>query len=90
MTEKSIPLTGDLTIYRIAELREEIETSIPVQMNIIIDVKDIREIDITGIQLFISLKNTAENNGKKFKLINIPQHMVEAFTQNGLEPGIFT
>lgn len=90
MGEASTTLTGDLTIYTIENIRKEIAAGISGDMDILIDVKELKEIDITGMQLLLSLKTTAEKSGRQFKLVNIPQHIGDTLKMNGLDPGVLS
>jgi ABC-type transporter Mla MlaB component len=56
-TIKNIEIINELTVYNVKELYNEIKKHISRNNHIQLDLKEIRQLDITGIQLIHALKS---------------------------------
>lgn len=78
-------IEGDLTVYRVAELREGILPFSSGANKITVDLQGVAECDAAGLQLLISLKKTVEEAGKEFLMMHSPNSVVELVREVGLE-----
>ncbi|RJX35968.1 MAG: STAS domain-containing protein [Desulfurivibrio sp.] len=78
-------IDGDLTICRVAELRERLLTFVVTVNEVEVDLRGVTDCDAAGLQLLVSLKRTAEEAGKQFLLTNLPSSLVELIRGLGLE-----
>ncbi len=60
-----LAINEDLTIYNIDEVKKEINEKIEKVDTLEIDLENVEEIDSSGIQLLIALKNEFKKNNKK-------------------------
>lgn len=78
-------LAGDLTIYRVAELREGLLQFASRANTVTVDLRGVAECDAAGLQLLVSLKKTAEEAGKEFLMIDAPDTVAGLIRELGLE-----
>ncbi|MDH5392426.1 MAG: STAS domain-containing protein [Gammaproteobacteria bacterium] len=62
--EIKIDISGDMTIYEAAEIKQLFQNAIEKQANISISLANVSEIDSSGIQLMVSLKKAATDTDK--------------------------
>lgn len=66
-----LALDGELTIYRAAELREELLAALPVApTSMEIDLAQVSEVDSAGVQLLIAARRAAQAQGAAFALVD--------------------
>jgi anti-sigma B factor antagonist len=66
---KVLPITGDLTIYTAATLKEEIVNLLEQSADISIDLAHVSEMDTAGLQLLILAKKEATVRGGELQLL---------------------
>ena len=75
----TLPLSGELTIYRAAELKDQLAVALS-KMNggsVDIDLSSVTEIDCTGVQLLMSAKRTARAAGISLALTSHSSPVME-------------
>ncbi len=70
-TTKALRLDGELTIYRAAELKDELMKAMAAASPLEIDLSGITEVDGAGLQLLILVKKEA---GRQGKTVNFSSH----------------
>jgi anti-anti-sigma factor len=71
------------TIHNIRDIFPLLKDKINLQENLIIDMQNINEIDLSGLQLLISLKKSCDKQKKEFELINIKNELINSFELSG-------
>ena len=71
------------TIREVKQLHKEILEFLEKNPVIEIDFKNIDEIDMSGIQLLISMKSYCEKENKEFKIIHIKDDLLYSFELTG-------
>jgi anti-anti-sigma factor len=74
---------GELTIQKVADLKEQLIAALDAQEGLIVNLKDVSKADLTILQLFCSAHRTAQKAGKFFKLINVSEAVDKAVTDVG-------
>ena len=74
-----------LTIHNIRDIYEDIKNEFNSSDDIKIDFKGVDEIDLSGLQLLISLKRSCEKGGKKLQFINIKDELLYSFELSGTD-----
>ena len=74
-----------LTISKIRDIYKEIKEEFHLSENLIIDFKNVDEIDLSGLQLLISLKKSCKQKNKKLELINIKDELLYSFELSGTD-----
>jgi anti-anti-sigma factor len=74
MPEQSTPLQidGSIDIYNAGQLRSTLEEYVQSTEKAIIDLAQVEDVDVVGLQLLYSAQKTAAKFGKAFALCNIP------------------
>ena len=65
-----VKIAGDMTIYHVQELKENILQSLNNNSNIVIDLSGVLDMDTAGYQLLILARKDAVKNEKSLKLIS--------------------
>ncbi|WP_075603320.1 STAS domain-containing protein [Saccharicrinis aurantiacus] len=81
-TETNIAVSGDLIINHIEKIKEVFDSSIDFSKNLIIDLNGINSIDITFIQLIISLKKSFQSSDNQIVFKNNFNDEVKILLQN--------
>jgi anti-sigma B factor antagonist len=68
-----VMLSGELTIYNVAEIREALAAAMDRCDEIEVDLSAISEIDSAGLQLMLIVKR---NPGKAVRFVNHPQSVL--------------
>jgi anti-anti-sigma factor len=74
-----------ITIHKIRDIYQNIKEKFDTSNNITIDMKNIDEIDLSGLQLLISLKKSCDKENKEFQLINIKDELLYSFELSGTD-----
>ena len=74
-----------LTISKIRDIYKEIKEEFHLSENLIIDFKNVDEIDLSGLQLLISLKKSCKQKNKKLELLNIKDELLYSFELSGTD-----
>lgn len=81
-----LKLEGALTVYEVADLKDELMTGIGCHDGLIIDIDALTDCDTLGIQLLYSAGKTARGADKTFSLTSGSEACWEAAARIGLEP----
>lgn len=73
---------SSFTIYEVEELKGIFEELLG-ESEIILDFTNISKIDMSAIQLLISLKQTCEKQNKKFEIKNINDDVLDSLNLSG-------
>jgi ABC-type transporter Mla MlaB component len=82
--DKRILLTGPITIYEVATVRETLRAALDEGKPLEIDLGDSGPWDIAGLQLLISCVRTAQDRDQPVRLVNIPRGCAEMAGRSGL------
>lgn len=66
---KTLSLEGELTIYRAAELKEQLQQAWGGAAPLEVDLAGITEVDGAGLQLLILAKREAQRSGKSVRFV---------------------
>jgi len=67
---QTIQLTGECTIYEIAQLHQQIHDKWKADSGLELNASEITDVDASFIQLLAACKNTAMINEQSFSLLN--------------------
>lgn len=79
----TLTLDGELTIPYADELKTKLESTLQRGNNVSLDMKNVSEIDISGLQLLYAAQLSSEKTNKRFTIDNCS----EAFKQVVLDAG---
>lgn len=79
-----LKLSGELRISVAEELRAALLDLVCTASRPIVDLSEVTQCDITGLQLLISAGRTAERSAKPFELVRMPAAVREAREALGL------
>lgn len=82
--EAYLRLEGVLTVYEVAELREELISALEKKNGIMLDLSKVTDVDTTGIQLLCSAYRTAKDAKKTFTIMGANDSFREAISRIGL------
>jgi len=77
VTPCRITLTGEMTIYAAADLKQQLVAPIDSTNGLEIDLSQVSEIDTAGMQLLILAKRYAEQTGKSLHLVGHSRPVLE-------------
>jgi anti-anti-sigma regulatory factor len=81
----NITLRNELTIYSIEGLKDKIVDAIKDYDQIIFDIKDVKNMDLSFVQLLYSVKITADTLNKKVSFnVNLSDDIKTLFTNSDL------
>lgn len=73
-------LTGELTIYRAAELQQQLQAALQHGGGSLeVDLSGVTELDTAGLQLLIALKKSAQEAGGQLSLTGHSAAVIEVF-----------
>lgn len=78
----------NFTIYEIKELKDKLLEEFQQSEDIQIDLSNVIKIDMTAIQLLLSLKKSCENQNKSFKIKGIDANAYRAFQLSGCDTAL--
>jgi len=67
---------GKLTIEKASQFREELVSALAEASTLLIDLSDVEEIDLSGVQLIYSARRSAIAKGKELHLVGLAQPAV--------------
>ena len=70
------------TIYEVEDIKTDFENLL-TNKEVIIDFSNISKIDMSAIQLLISLKQACDKENKKFEIQNINDEVLNSFNLSG-------
>lgn len=73
---------NNFTIYEVENLKEEFVNVLNGD-EIIIDFENISKIDMSAIQLLLSLKKSCDESEKKFEIKNVKEEILDSFEITG-------
>lgn len=73
---------NNFTMYEVEEIKQEF-LELLKEDEITIDMKNITKIDMSAIQLLLSLKKSCEEENKKLEIINIKEEILASFEISG-------
>jgi ABC-type transporter Mla MlaB component len=82
--EKTILLTGPVTLYEVSAIRETLLTALAEGKPLRIDLKDSGPWDVAGIQLLISCVKTGRDHDQAVRLVNTPKTCTQTAQRSGL------
>jgi len=87
-TNKALRIEGEMTIYRAAELKQQMEVVLgdPPRASAEIDLSGVSEIDCSGVQLLALARRTAQAAGRELRLTNPSAPVCEVFDLLNLRP----
>ena len=83
-----IKIEGAMSIYEAAALREACMDSLETSRSLTMDLADAADCDITGMQILLSTRMTAEAAGKLFEITAMSPAVMKAFDHAGLNSKI--
>ena len=66
--EAILKIKGAMSVYEIANIRDELAACFKSHDRVILDVDEVGNCDTAGVQLMLSAFGTAENTGKTFEV----------------------
>ena len=78
-------MKGAMTIYEAVSIRDAFIESLKVFDGAILDLEEVTEIDIAGVQLIVSAKKTAEKSQKAFTISGFSNAVAETVSRAGFE-----
>jgi ABC-type transporter Mla MlaB component len=79
-----ILLTGPITIYEAATVRESLRIALAVRKPLVIDLSDSGPWDIAGLQLLISCVRSGQQSSQVVRVVNPPRTCAELAQRSGL------
>jgi len=77
--------SANFTIYEVEDLKEQLLNELNSQNEIKIDFINIEKVDMTAIQLLVSLKKSCDALNKSFEILNISDNIFKAFQLSGCD-----
>lgn len=79
-------IEGPMTVNEASALREEMVGNFDACDGLILDMKNVTECDVAGIQLLCSALLTAKSTGKNFNVAGASMTLRDALARAGLDP----
>lgn len=79
MSTACLPIEGEMTIYRAAELKQALLEALNGATALEVDLHGVTEIDSAGIQLLMLTKATGQANACEVRLLNHSPAVLEVF-----------
>jgi len=80
--------TENFTIYEVELLHDEFIKELKSQNKVVIDLENIKKIDMPAIQLLLSLKKSCSQQEKTFELKNIPENIFKSLQISGCDTAL--
>jgi len=77
--EPSLKLTGELTIYAVAEARDRLSAALDREPALQLNLAGVEELDTAGLQLLVWLKQEARRRGRTLVLFAHSPAVLEVF-----------
>jgi ABC-type transporter Mla MlaB component len=81
---KTVVLSGPVTLYEVADLRETLQIEVAEGKHFRIDLGGTGPWDLAGIQLLISCTKSAASRDREVRLLHTPRGCVEIADRAGL------
>lgn len=75
-----------MSVYEAAVVRERLMACLDNCDGLSLDLSELKDCDIAGVQLLYSAKRTAEDQGKYFKVAGASDSVVDALARAGINP----
>lgn len=79
-----LQLKGNLSIYEVTGIREELLAALAKQKSITVDLQQVEEWDVAGLQLLVSMRKSATDSGVSLSFANPPQQLCDTLPLLGL------
>jgi len=80
----TLKISGDLSVYEVAALRKELVDCIDMYDGLALDLDEVTDFDVAGIQLLYSARRTAIEAGKVFSVQEASGSLREALDRAGI------
>jgi ABC-type transporter Mla MlaB component len=77
-------LTGPVTLYEVAAVREALRSALAEGNPLRIDVSESGPWDIAGLQLLISCVRSGRSRGQEVRVVNPPRSCIDTAERSGL------
>lgn len=77
-------IDGPLTIYQVGEIQERMIAALENNNGIELDLQNITECDMAGVQLLCSLKKSADKKDNRMIMSGVSQPVKDAFSRAGM------
>lgn len=84
-TRASLPIDGEMTIYRAAELKDILLAALASVPALDIELRQVEEIDTSGVQLLLLAQREAATAGKSVRLVAHSAPVREALAMLGFD-----
>ena len=75
-----IPITGEMTIYRAAELKETMLLALAHEPgSLVLDLSGVTEMDVAGLQVLIMAKQAVKAQNRELRLVAHSPAVLEVF-----------
>ncbi len=82
----TLVIEGEITVQNATEIKTLLLDALEKTDTCFIDLQQITQIDLSGIQLLYAAKNYATNSNKDFKITgDCPVHMLETIKESGFK-----
>jgi len=78
----------NFTIYEVEELKDKFLEEFQVYKDVEIDLSNVHKIDMTAIQLLLSLKKSCKDKEKTLEIQNINDNIFKAFQLSGCDTAL--
>jgi len=75
--KKALSLTGELTIYNALEFKQQLTTHMQDITELELDLSDVSELDTSGFQILLMVKNYLQDKKIDMKMINHSKSVIE-------------
>ena len=82
--DKTILLTGPVTVYEVASVRETLLAAVDEAKRLRIDLRDSGPWDVAGLQLLVSCVKTGSERNQVVQVVNTPRVCAEIAERSGL------
>lgn len=82
--EVTILLTGPVTLYEVAAVRENLRAALAVGKPVLLDLSDSGPWDIAGLQLLVACVRGGQERGQVVRIVNSPGTCTEMARRAGL------
>jgi len=84
--DKLVVVTGNLTSENVSEVQENLDKALYQTTKLILDISELKKLDVIGVYMLLILKKKAEMFGKQIVILNIDNEIVsEAIISSGLK-----
>jgi len=78
----------NFTIYEVEELKDKLLEEFQIYKDVEIDLSNVHKIDMTAIQLLLSLKKSCKDKEKTLEIQNINDNIFKAFQLSGCDTAL--